>query len=128
MKQEPGRIILDTGAFFRHEALRQLAQLAQPVIVPAVVYMERVRQLHRDTRDIEAFHEILEQMRFRIEPFGKQEATRYAPTIHDDAAWRRLARDAMIAGHIGKDDILWTTNPKDFLAIGVPPEQIMDLR
>lgn len=119
--------MLDTGVFFRPEALLAVAGLARPVVVPAVVYMERMRQLSRDRRDLAEFHDVLEAMQFDVEPFGKPEAARYAPAIHDDASWRRLARDAMIAGHVGEDDVLWTTNKKDFLAVGVLAERIMDV-
>jgi hypothetical protein len=37
--------VLDTGVLFRAEALERLARLPSDVIVPAVVFTERARQL-----------------------------------------------------------------------------------
>lgn len=36
-----------------------------------------------------------------------------------------LDRDAMIASHMREDDALSTTNPRDFLALGVPRDRIV---
>lgn len=35
-----------------------------------------------------------------------------------------IARDAFIAGHAGRNDLLVTTNEADFLDLGVPPERL----
>lgn len=115
------RIVLDTGVFFRPAALSAL--LDKVVVIPTVVVAERRRQLARDGQDIDRFLHLLESGNFELEPFDAAHALAM-PTITDDARWRRHARDAMIAAHVGPDDVLWTTNPKDFLALGLKPAQI----
>lgn len=121
------RIVLDTGALWKPRALRALAELPDPVIVPAVVFTERARQVRRDGRPVEELVEALEANEFQVEPHGPDVARRYAVRIADDREWRRLARDAMIAGHVGPGDLLWTTNPGDFQAVGLAEEQILDV-
>ena len=117
------RVILDTGVFYRPESLKALT--GQTPIVPAVVYLERLRQLRRDGRSEDEFNDVLAGLRMVVEPFGREQAAR-VPKL-SDADWRRLARDAMIAGHLKEGDMLWTTNPKDFLALGIPARQIIVL-
>lgn len=121
------RVVLDTGAFFWPEALRRLSAGPEDVIVPAVVFTERCRQLTRDGRRLEEFFDLLAALQFEVEPFDKAEGLRFAIYVKDDRAWTRLARDALIAGHVREDDRLWTANARDFLTVGVPPEQIVDL-
>lgn len=121
------RTVLDTGVLFRPTALQALKQQAADVVVPAVAYAERLRQFAARGASRAELDDYLARMRFRVEPFGPEEAARYVPGMMDDAAWQRLARDAMIAGHVGPNDRLWTTNPKDFLALGVPKDQIVPL-
>jgi hypothetical protein len=117
------RIILDTGVFFRPDALLGLG--ACDAIVPSVAYMERVRQLRRDGRTARELDDVLRMIGATVEPFGQVEALRLRPV--DEARRRRLARDAMVACHVGKDDVLWTTNTSDFLELGLSPEQIVAL-
>lgn len=119
------RAIVDTGVFFKPDALRRLAGLPHPVIVPAVAFAERARQLAKRGVPPDAFLETLDRLDFRVEPFGPEEALRFAPKLGDDDEWRRLARDAMIAGHLRDADVLWTTDPADFLRLGVPPRQVL---
>ncbi len=119
------RLVLDTGVFFRRTALQELLGVSVPVIVPATVYMERGRQLIARGVPRKRWDQVIEYYGFEVEPFGRQEAARYAVKIHDDKEWYRLYRDAMIAGHVGPGDVLWTTNPKDFVAVGLDPEQIL---
>lgn len=119
------RIILDTGVFFRPDAIMRLAEAAQDIIVPAVVLAERMRQIERDGFQSMAFRRLLDRCHFVVEPLGEAEALRYTTRIHDDDRWNRLARDAMIAGHVGDADVLWTTNPRDFIEAGVPENQIV---
>ncbi len=117
------RIILDTGIFYRPDAWHELA--GRTVVVPAVVYAERVRQLRRDSRTVEELDFILHQMDASVEPLTQL----LAATLKgmDDRTWRRLSRDAMVACHVRDDDILWTTNPADFLELGLTPEQVVAL-
>ena len=119
------RIVLDTGVFFRPAALRALAQAPHRVVVPAVAFAERARQVGKRGVAPEALLDLLDRLDFRVEPFGVEEAQRYAPSLGDDGRWRALARDAMIAGHLGPRDVLWTTDPKAFLELGVPAEQVV---
>lgn len=68
----------------------------------------------------------------RVRPMGMPAAVRRALAgvpphehVEDDADWERLNRHAFIAGHVGPDDELWATNPRDFLTLGVPEEQVV---
>lgn len=118
------RIILDTGIFFQPHVLKLATRLPHEIIVPAVVFTERARQVARDGGDPEELQRTLERNDHVVEPYGVEEARRRALEIHDDATWRRLARDAMIAGHLREDDVVWTTNPRDFVELGVPEERV----
>jgi len=118
------RVILDTGVFYHPEALRQAARVEANLIVPSVVFMERARQLRRDGRDVRAFATRLVEDGYTVEPFRAAHALRYAIPLGDDRLWRRHFRDAMIAGHVGEGDELWTTNPRDFEAVGLRREQL----
>lgn len=121
------RNVIDTSALFSKAAIRALADSELPTIVPAVVFTERARQILRDGGDVQRYRNLLLDLDFRVEPFGETEALRYAVHIHAADAWRRLARDAMIAGHVGKEDQLWTANAKDFHEVGVRPDQIVEV-
>lgn len=118
------RYIIDTGVFYNPYALEQIAATRLDIIVPVTVYMERVRQLRRNRLDPRRFIRYLKANEFDVEDFSRHHAERFAVRIHDDKIWRRLYRDAMIAGHVGKDDVLWTTNPKDFRAVGLEADQV----
>lgn len=120
------RVILDTGVFFSPKALERLARLPHDVVIPAVVFTERARQLSKRGIEPSDFHARIEANDFHVEAFGMDEACRWAMSIHDDEEWRRLARDAMIAGHLDEEagDVLWTTNPSDFEQIGVDEDRI----
>lgn len=119
------RIVLDTGVFFRPEALAALASRPENVVVQAVALAERVRQLHRDKMDVAAFLAALEKAEFVPEALDPSAACALMPRVVDDARWRRLARDAFVAAHVRPGDELWTTNPRDFLALGLPAEQVV---
>lgn len=119
------RIVIDTGVLWRPAALRALAEMPHDIVVPAVVFVERARQVARDGRRPDELLELFEANDMEVEPFGVEQALRYAVDLHDDDAWKRLARDAMIAGHLAGDDMLWTTNPRDFLEAGVERERIV---
>lgn len=121
------RVILDTGLFFQPEKLRQLRDDDCDVIVPAVVYQERLRQLRRRGSDEGDLARLLAYLQFDVEAFSVTEAHRRIVRVGQlsDAQWTRLARDAVIAGHVRPDDQLWTTNGKDFVELGVPAEQVV---
>ena len=113
-------IVLDTGVFFRPALVRSLGHAKERVVVPAVVLAERARQMARQGRPFSELVGLIEDARFEIEPFGVAQAAAVAHAAPDDDAWRRHARDAMIAAYLRPGDVLWTTNPRDFLALGVP--------
>lgn len=119
------RLVIDTGVFFRREALERLKEVDVPIIVPATVYMERGRQLLARGVTQQAWDRTIRTRGFVVEPFSRQEAARFAMQIDDDHRWGRLYRDAMIAGHVGPEDVLWTMNPEDFLAVGLEADQVV---
>lgn len=99
--------------------------LPHEVVVPTVVFTERARHLAKNgVRPPELLSQ-LQANRFELEAYGIEEARRFAPRVHDDEAWDRLARDAMIAGHVRSEDVLWTTNPSDFRTLGLDEERIV---
>lgn len=119
------RIVMDTGMFFRPTALHEAARGPDDIVIPAVAYAERLRQMAA-RGSVPGFQHTVADLG-RIEPFGPREADRIMPGLGglDPAAWYRLARDALIAGHVRPGDELWTTDPKDFVAVGVPERQIV---
>ncbi len=121
------RIILDTGAMFRPLALARIEEEELVAVLPAVAYLERLRHYVRDGRPTTDLERILFDAGIEIEPFGVIHARRAAPIARDEQMWKRLARDIMIAAHVLPGDELWTTNPRDFLEIGVPAKQIVAL-
>ncbi len=121
------RIVLDTNVFFHPPALDQIGGIPHDAVVPAVAYAERVRQLARRGVTVEEFDAYLRGNDLVVEPLGPEEASRHPPRIHDDAVWARVARDALIAGHVRDGDVLWTANVRDFLDVGVPEAQVVDI-
>lgn len=117
------RVVLDTGVLYRPKALLALA--GATAVVPAVAYLERVRQLRRDGRDPAELLRLLSRLGLKVEPMTEEIAGR-VPGL-DDLHWNRLARDAMVACHLRPGDILWTTNPRDFLELGLAAEQVLAL-
>lgn len=121
------RILLDTSVFFKPAAMAELRSRHEDVVLPAVAFAERARQLRRDGRALDVFLEGLQANHIMVEPFGHDEALRRAQFVTDDSMWKRHSRDALIAGHVKDDDQLWTANPRDFIEVGVPSRQIMDI-
>src|ERR1041385_309393 len=103
------RVILDTGVFFRPEKLLELRQDDRDVVVPAVVYQERLRQLRRKGAPEDELARLLSLLQFDVESFSVTEAHRRLTRVSQlsDAQWSKLARDAMIAGHVRPGDDLW---------------------
>lgn len=118
------RIVLDTGVLYYPALLRGLARRGPEVVVPAVALAERIRQMRRDRMDVRAFLDTLDRSLLRVEAFGPSEANRASHRRVGDAAWRGRCCDALIASHVREGDELWTTNPRDFLALGVPRDSI----
>ena len=119
------RIVLDTGVFFHPAILRRLPEREEDVVVPAVAMAERVRQLLRDGRNVQAFHDQLSAGDFTPEALQPEAACAIVQGLADDSKWDRLARDAFVAAHLRPGDELWTTNPKDFRDLGVPVHAIV---
>ena len=118
------RIILDTGVLWRPDAIALVSGERVDVILPAVAYAERQRQLVQQGKTTDFLDKMLRTNDIDVEPFTREEANRVSPTVSDDF-WESLARDAMIAGHVGVEDVLWTTNSKDFLELGLLNHQIL---
>jgi predicted nucleic acid-binding protein len=121
------RIVLDTGVFYRPAAIHRLAASPDDVIVPTIVLAERIRQVVRDGFDPAAFRRVIDRCPFVVEPLGEEAATRWTARLADDERWHRLARDALIGGHVGNGDVLWTTNPRDFHDVGLPEDQVVEV-
>jgi predicted nucleic acid-binding protein len=123
------RVVVDTTVWFEPAALEALGErIDHDVVVPAIVFTERARQLERDgRRSPQEFLREIRSVGWRIEPYGARQALPFAVRLVDDRDWRRLARDAMIAGHVGEAEVLWTANVKDFEAVGLPRRRIMDI-
>lgn len=120
------RVILDTGALFHPAVIYRARDERRALVLPAVAYAERRRQLLTAGRRFEEYDRLLDEARIEVEPFTRTEADRI-PGL-PNAAWGRLARDAMIAAHVRPGDQLWTTNPNDFLALGLSREEVLDVR
>lgn len=100
MKRAPRRrLVLDTGALWDVASLRALVRAERgQLILPAVAYTERARQLHRDGRDARSLDRLVEDLRIVLESFTAAHGLAVAAKIKDDARWQRMARDAFIAG------------------------------
>src|SRR5438552_13942783 len=101
----------------------------RPKVVPATAFAERARQLFRD-RAITS-QEVLatfEAYGWTVEEFGPVQAGRIAAQVKNDSVWNKHSRDAMIAGHVEEMDEFWTANPKDFIAVGLDPRHIVDIK
>ena len=120
------RIVVDTGVFYHPERLRELARRIRPVILPAVAYAERLRQLVARRKPVREFDHLLERFKMTVEPFGETEARRYVLSLPEQN-WKPLVRDALIAAHVGERDQLWTTNPSDFRRLGIPADRLVEV-
>jgi len=119
------RLVLDTGVFFRPQALEAAMQHDGDLVVPAVAYAERLRQVAgQGQRHVDALRQ---RVRKFVEAFDADVAEIRMPALTglDRRTWHRLARDAFIASHVRPGDELWTTDPQDFMALGLAAEQIV---
>ncbi|MEA3201880.1 MAG: hypothetical protein QOE90_3308 [Thermoplasmata archaeon] len=123
------RIILDTSALYYPRAVATIERTGRTIVLPSIVFLERARQLQRDGHDgIALMRRFAEAEEAQIEPYGMVETLRTLRLrVHADPAWRRSSRDAMIAGHVGEGDVLWTADRRDFAALGLRPAQILDV-
>lgn len=119
------RILIDTGVLWLPDAMKKLSARDEDLVLPAFAYAERVRQLERTGRALAMFDDALDAARIVVEPFGRKQGHHLSRRAGDEAVWKRLAGDAMIASHLESGDVIWTTNPKDFRELGIPDEQIV---
>lgn len=120
------RIVLDTGVLFHPKKLKELEASRSEIVLPAMAYAERVRQLHEQGRDIAQFDDWLRVSAIIVEPFGIIQARRFAARL-TAKDWRRMVRDALIAGHVNEADLLLTTNQRDFVHLGIPMDRIVQV-
>lgn len=116
-------IVLDTGVFFRPQLIRALPA-GELMVVPAIVLAERGSQLSLLGRPFHELRRFVAEAGLFVEDFGVEHAAALADRAPADPLWDRHARDVMIAAHVREDDVIWTTNPRDFLALGLRPEQV----
>jgi predicted nucleic acid-binding protein len=120
------RIIIDTNVLWDPAAMARLATRPEPCILPVVALAERARQYAKAGRSLESFWSLLLRAGVAVESLDEVTALRRCLGVTDDRDWARLARDAFIAGHVGPGDILWTRDVADFVAVGLPRDQIQD--
>jgi predicted nucleic acid-binding protein len=119
------RIVLDTGVFFRPDILEKAMASPADKVLPAVAYAERLRQVAlQGPAQMQRFRRLVGYL---VEPFQAAHADAFMPATAEltPAAWKRLERDALIAAHVRPGDELWTTDPQDFMELGLPAEQIV---
>lgn len=102
------RFVLDTNALWHRPLMDALTEAnssvqRHEVVVPALVLAERLRQVRADAAKTQALETLLLDLRAVLEPFGESEARRI-PAL-DDVAWRRHARDLLVASHVHGDRI-----------------------
>lgn len=118
------RTILDTGVLWNPEAMDRARRMDGVVVLPAVAFTERARQIAQAGRTVDELWRLVRSAGLLVESFRIEHGLMLAARL-DDVTWRRHARDALIAGHVGPGDVLWTTNPRDFAAVGLPSEQVL---
>lgn len=102
------RFVLDTNALWHRPLLDALAVANAParlheVVLPAVAYAERLRQIGHDPQRLAVFHAQLDAIGCAVEPFGADEARRVQPMRPAD--WEDHARDFLVAAHVHSDRI-----------------------
>ena len=118
------RIIIDTGVLWKPSIIEELAESGHELVVPALAFAERARQVAKHGRDARTLQFLLHTAGIHVEALDADAASRYTTQLVDDEQWKSLGADALIAGHVGDEDVLRTTNPADFLALGLNSEQV----
>lgn len=72
-------------------------------VLPAIAYAERIRQIQAGNGDVERWRGDLRVAGISIESFGPEEAHRLPDASLDEGAWRRHARDLLVAAHVWGD-------------------------
>lgn len=80
------------------------------VVLPAVAYAERVRQLRKAGAPAGSYRPSLALMGIEVEPLTEAEAARVPHGALDDHAWRAHARDFLIAAHVHGDRVAVTSD------------------
>lgn len=102
-------LVLDTNALWHAPLLRALSRARErglhrigelEVLLPALVFAERARQVGADEDRLSLFGSLLDDVGARIEPFGREEGGRVANREPNDAIWKEHARDFLIAAHV----------------------------
>jgi len=119
---------LDTNVFWNKQFLLEIKTFSDEVAISSIVFYERLRQLLKHSITAADFRQYLENNKIYIRDFTSAEGNSIPqPIITDDKLWKSLARDAMIASHIGPNDIIVTSNSKDFIALEIPFKQILQV-
>lgn len=122
------RIILDTGVLSRPDAIRDLAEQEHHLILPSLALAEHARFIDRAGHSLRDLLITLRMFEVEIEPLDVEQVHRLPRGAHEDHLWEAAGREALIASHLQDHDIVWTTNPDDFLALGLRPGQVRDCR
>lgn len=104
------RLVLDTNALWHPPLVDAISEAKTrglmddgrlAVILPAIAYAERLRQLRAHARDLGRWREELDDSGVKIEAFGEREAHQLHEAAAEEALWRRHGRDFLIAAHAG---------------------------
>lgn len=110
-------LVLDTNALWNGPLVRGLARAREEglqrfgeleVVLPAIAFAERARQLAQDDDSMRLFRQLLGDIGAKIEPFGVQEGERLASRKPPRTVWRAHARDLLIAAHVHRDRVAVT--------------------
>ncbi len=118
------RVILDTSVLWDSKAVLSLKLTKAQAVLPAIAFTERARQLREAGRGVSELWRLLDANEVVVEDFTAEMGLLVAANL-PDKVWAKHSRDALIAGHVGADDVLWTKNPRDFLLIGLHKEQVV---
>lgn len=122
------KLVLDTNALWHRPLTNVLARAHEQglqdvgdveVLVPAIVYAERMRQLQGDEPRVALFNRLLSDVAARVEPFTVDEAERLGDRAPSDRLWRGHARDLLIATHVHGERVVITDD-------GRPPWEGLD--
>lgn len=106
------KLVLDTNALWHPPLWRALdeahasgliADGQLDVVVPTLVYAERMRQLRRDGHDLERWKHDLWKTGARLEPFGAEHAENLDESAVSETTWRKHSRDLLVAAHVRGD-------------------------